>query len=1023
MKLPGLECFSKDSKYLRILTKAALVLILLFATYSILGFFVVPKLVSYLIKRNVAKYTKCWAELEKVSFNPYRLELKIHGLSLKSSVEKDFVLDVGYIDVNIESASIPKKALIISELRIEKPFMSIVRRKDGTLNFMNVLKTDTDDGREKKTASGFHFSINNINIAGGSIKFRDVQKGAVHKIEEIKIGIPFVSNTRHNIKIYTKPYLFILVDGSPFELKARTRPFAPDRDTRVFLELKNVDVTRYTHYIPEFSGVKITSCILNTSLSLHFALDEKGKSSFFVEGRVVLSGVQLSKLGRGVAFVKQVELVIEPSRPLSGDTKFAVEVADLFVEDIFGSSGDKVLIIPDVTVRGGRINLNKSLLEFGEIQLNSPKVRFEINKDGSTNLEELIKYVGSESTGNSDAGKEKGKRIKVVFPMIRLNKGTVFFRDLSHAASPVSLTVNNVNVLIDNVVINDNENRPFNYRISGEVSSGGNFSIGGQSDVGFLSAQLMVKVSGVSLSQFQGYLSDFLNLRVESGYVSFDSKVSLQRKDGKNVVSLSGSLRVDNVFMFDRSQKGPFVKWKSVSITGINLRSEPLTVSIDAVDIAGLYEHMVILEDGSLNVSRVFKYSKGEETKGTDVYREKRKSTGMFFAVKKINLKNCVILIEDKQVKPTFIREIDRISGTVLNLSNKPGTRASVKITAFVDDRSRLNISGKLSPFGDSVYADFRVKLEGAGLTRFSPYAQKFLGYRIDKGKLFLDLDVSIHDNIIKVDNRFLLDQFELGKPVKSKNAIKAPVRLAIALLKDRSGRIDINVPVRGKLDDPEFSYRNAVLKAFVNIIIKAATSPFSLITSIVGTNEKLDRIYFEPGLSILTEEARKKLNLLAKVLNERPGLRINVTGFYDPEKDRRALLEIKFKHLLKIEKFKELVSKKKEISSIDSIEILPGEYEKYLKRAYKRGAFKKPKNIIGLIKSQPVKVMEQMIKKHISVSDDDLRNLALERAKTIANYLVQSLKIDADRVFLVAPEGQNEIDKVAAPIVRFSLR
>jgi outer membrane protein OmpA-like peptidoglycan-associated protein len=257
--------------------------------------------------------------------------------------------------------------------------------------------------------------------------------------------------------------------------------------------------------------------------------------------------------------------------------------------------------------------------------------------------------------------------------------------------------------------------------------------------------------------------------------------------------------------------------------------------------------------------------------------------------------------------------------------------------------------------------------------------------YRLDQGQL-------------TADNHLFIDQLTFGDRVDSRDATTLPVRLAVALLKDARGEIAVDVPVTGVLSDPQFSLSGVILDAFVNLIVKAATSPFSLIAAAFGTEEDLDSVEFAPGLATLTPDSQHKLATIAKALQDRPALRLDISGRVDPQVDREGLREARLASLIRMRKIQESGGHE----DPDRLQLTPEEYETYLTRVYKTATFPKPRNLLGLDKSLPPDEMKTLLLTHMEMTDQDLQDLADGRAHAVRQWL--SGQVDPGRLFVVAP-------------------
>jgi len=279
----------------------------------------------------------------------------------------------------------------------------------------------------------------------------------------------------------------------------------------------------------------------------------------------------------------------------------------------------------------------------------------------------------------------------------------------------------------------------------------------------------------------------------------------------------------------------------------------------------------------------------------------------------------------------------------------------------------------------------------------------------------------------MQAQNQIILNQLTFGDKIESPQATKLPVLLAVALLKDRNGVIDVNLPIGGSLDEPQFSVGGIVLKLILNIITKAVTAPFALLGSLFGGGgEELSHIEFGYGRSDLTADAGSRLKTLATAMDNRPALKLEISGRFDPVNDLEGLKRVKIERKVKAQKVKELTRQGTAPKSVDEVRIEGNEYERLLKAVYSEEKFPKPRNAIGLAKDLPVPEMESLMLKNTQVTDDELRELANRRAQMVRDYLLEIGKAGVDRLFIAAPtavDGDEKDKKAKASRVDFALR
>ena len=297
-----------------------------------------------------------------------------------------------------------------------------------------------------------------------------------------------------------------------------------------------------------------------------------------------------------------------------------------------------------------------------------------------------------------------------------------------------------------------------------------------------------------------------------------------------------------------------------------------------------------------------------------------------------------------------------------------------------------------------------KVDLKDFELLPLSPYAGKFVGYEIGKGKLSLGLAYNVAHRKLDARNHVIVDQLTFGSKVASPDATNLPVRLAVAILKDRHGVIDLDVPISGSLDDPNFRFGRALLKVVGDLLLKAVTAPFSLIASAFGGGDQLSQVEFPAGLAGLEGPAREKIKTLARALQERPELSFEIEGAADPARDRDGLRRDIYDRKLKAQKLAALVEAGGTARSADELSIDAAERTQLLEAAYKAETFPKPRNALGINKSLPPTEKERLILASIRVENDDLRALALKRATVVKAALTRLGPGGAARLFLVSP-------------------
>ena len=291
-------------------------------------------------------------------------------------------------------------------------------------------------------------------------------------------------------------------------------------------------------------------------------------------------------------------------------------------------------------------------------------------------------------------------------------------------------------------------------------------------------------------------------------------------------------------------------------------------------------------------------------------------------------------------------------------------------------------------------------------LSPMTPYSGRYVGYGIEKGKLSFNVKYKLENRKLSAENKIILNQLTFGEKIESPDATKLPVLFAVSLLKDRNGVIDIDLPISGSLDDPQFSVGGIIWRIIVNILTKAVTAPFSLLGAAFsggGSGEELSYVEFDNGRATLNDAARSKIATLAKALNNRPSINLELIGRVDPATDLEGLKRVGIERKAKAQKLRELVRQGAAQRSVDDIQFEKDEYPKYLKAAYGEESFPKPRNLIGFAVDLPVAEMEKLMMQNAKATDDDMRQLASQRAQAVRAALLATGQVAADRLFIVA--------------------
>ncbi|HNC42026.1 MAG TPA: DUF748 domain-containing protein, partial [Nitrosomonas sp.] len=495
------------------------------------------------------------------------------------------------------------------------------------------------------------------------------------------------------------------------------------------------------------------------------------------------------------------------------------------------------------------------------------------------------------------------------------------------------------------------------------------------------------------------------------GNFSFQGDV---KADGEPLkIALQGKAQLANFNVLDRVKLAEQLRWKSIDVTGIQFINEPLQIGMTTIDLTDLFARVILLADGKINLRDLTEANKAEASpvkpESTPVASAPNQAEAQGAAnnkaplpikIDKVTLKNTHINFTDQFIKPNYRVNLTELKGQVSPLH--PGKAGKVDIRGTIDKSAPLQISGTIDPFSEQLSFDIATTVKGIDLPTFSPYSGKYIGHLIEKGKLSVDVNYQIQQGQLSAENKIFLDQLKIGEKVDSPDAVSLPLDLAISLLKNRKGEINLRFPVSGSINDPQFSISGVVWEAFINLISKALTAPFALLGSFLGDGEELAEITFPSGYATLEPEAINHLQSLADALIDRPELKLEITGYADPLNDYETLKQVLLDRKVKTQKLSETVNKGQSVDLLDEIKLDDAEYARYLEIVYKASDFEKPKNMIGLSKSLPVDEMKQLILTNTKVSDEALNELAEKRASVVFHWLIEQGGVPSERVFVL---------------------
>jgi len=937
--------------------------VLLFIAYIALGFWLVPRLVRGNLQALAREQYQRELTVGEITFNPFTLVLEIRGLTLPDA-DGAQLLGFERLMLNFDISSVWKVGASFADVELDQPYVRVLLRPDGTLNLADLAHPRNADQPQQEEESPVGVFIDRLSVAAGRVAFED----RAH-------ATPFATEFR--------PITFELRDfstggesGNAYSLQGASvsgEKFAwsgnfalkPLTSSGKF-EVSALQATTIWSYLREGLPFEFTKGTLDLDGEYFYTAAEAGGLRFLVHK------VSVTDFGM---------------RPPGKDHDY-IEVSSLALEE------------SEIAVRTSKVNIAR-------VRLDGGAVRVARDAAGNINLAELSAEHGAAdaaATATSPPATSSRPDWVVAAPDIAINGVQVDFEDqlvkptATFGLTPVSLTITGFSTA---------PGGSFKVEASAHGEKAGELKLRAQTGLGTPAYTAHLEASEFNLASLQPYLSTYTQVALNSGWL----QTSMDLENTANeVFKARGDVTIIKLAAIDNSLKQDLLKWDRVTASGIEYDSQPARLHIARIDARAPYARLVIAPDQTLNITKLFSPAPGSAPPAVQTVRDaegkQHAPAGnpgeMRMSIGTVKVLGASANFADFWIKPNYAVSLQELSGGISGLSSDPRSRAKVDLEGRVDRYAPAEIAGEMNLLSADLFTDIHVKFDGVEMTSVTPYSGHFAGYAIEKGKLSIDVSYLVDNRQLTAKQKFVIDQLQLGERVESPDAVKLPLKLAVALLKDRNGVIDIDLPMTGSLDDPQFRMGPLIWKAFVGLLTKIATSPFTLLAKLGGSDQEINQLDFPPGSAALDPAAQEGMKALVKALSERPSLELEVPTVYAPDADgeviARAKLDARLPALAQIPEADEAgrfeLLRKQHEKELGAGTPLPPVAGSVLELRKKKGqelpyAAANDELTKALVASQPA-------------SEAELGDLARARAEAIRGALLGSGEVDARRVFVL---------------------
>jgi hypothetical protein len=932
-----------------------------------------------------------------------RLQLFLGGGGRLTNLELASPDDGSVLSVNqMERFSLGDNLLKIRDITVEEPRVKLIRQADDQLNWAGYFpgSSVTEQGATVKTKgedTALRVDIAGLEVTSGSLEWIDraVPGGFARTYPRFALKAQGLSTADGT------PGTFSASIGKDGVVAVTGECALSSMSGKATLTATGIALPAYAPYLSQAMPLLADSGTVDMTATVAAAVRDDAVSLSVTKGGLTLSNLQLRK----------------------PDAKSpSLEAAELAVREV-------------------DVDLATRTVGVSAVMLTDPEVKLELDS-GDIDLVTLFADAKPDETP-SDAGTNRpppadDETWTATVGTVRVTGGSLALTDRTPDA-PATLGIEKLDLTASNISTREGESLAV--AATADWIGRGTIQADATATLSPLAGKGTIVLARLGLSPFNTYLADSTDLRLTKGTASADLAFAFDQDDALHF-SLTGKAELGEVQLKEAGSKNEFAGIDALALSKIRLENEPYRLSVEAVHLNGPRAVVTFDESGRLNVRRAFRIPEPPPAKtptgdavpaptppaakppAQPADQPGESAEPSFFEAMKIGVVTLLdgrIHFTDASVKPTYSTEISDIKLKLEDIAQTEAARPKVDLSASIG-HTPMTVSGVFNPLLTPIYSDLAVTISGLELVPLSPYTIQYLAYPVERGRLYAQVNFKTEDQVLQADNKFFVEKLLLGPKDTRPGAPNIPVKFGLALLQDGNGNMELNLPIRGRLDDPDFRIGGIVFTTIAGLFVKALASPFSLIGSIFGGGEDMAFVVFEPGRHRLTATAMRKLETTITALQERKRLKLEVDGVTDPKADKAGLTQAIFDTKLKQQKHDSLPISERARTTVEAVTVDPDEYEEMLYQAYKDEPDDDVRPTTFFVADrQPPEVMRQYIMDRITVTDADLRQLAVDRARAVKEHIITRDPSLAERVYLL-DRSRNRVAKPGVPLTRVDL-
>ena len=993
---------------------AALGVLGLVALWGIVGGLLLPALAKKMLAEKGGERLGRVVVVDDVSVNPYTLDATLKGVRVMEADGKTPFAAFEQLDVEASAASFYRFAPVIDRLTLAGLKVRLVRDGENHYNLSDILARLQAEAKKQQAARAqagakpeepARFSVSNIRLVNAAVDFDDRPVGRKHRVSDIHVSVPFISNLPRHLKEYVQPSFAANVNGAPLLVTGETLPFGDTLATHFTLDVSALDVRRYLEYVPAPLPVKIESGTLDAHVTVKFTQAAGKSPAVEVAGNAGLRDLAVAHAEGPLARVARLDVDLGSLDPIAGKAHVrSVRVQDAAALD--------QLRVPLLEVAGVDVDLKKHVAHVSAVTTSGGEVDVKRGRDGAIEMPHVVLAKAEPAAAPAEPAPEAAAW-KLALDRLSLTGYRVTVAD---AAVKPAATHRIALQAVEATDLSNDKGATGKAQAKVALDRGGTLDV----DAAFALEPLLVTAKldarNLDLVPFRPYMTQFSTVQLKSGAASARGTLVLKGKPEALQVAYNGAAEVSRFATFDTTSSEDLLNFRSVRTSGVDFSwapEAPLTLAVAEIVVDRVYSRLVLNPDGKLNVQQLRTATPEAPEAPAATNPEPRPRN---VRIDRITFVDGRLNFTDHFIRPNYSADVGELQGSVTGLSSEPASRAAVELKGRYDATSPVTIGGTVNPLAGDLFADIAAKGADIELPKLTAYSQRYAGYGIKEGRLTLDVKYHIENGKLDGRNNIMIERLTFGDKVESPEATKLPVLFAVNLLKDDKGQIALELPISGSLADPQFEIGGLITQVLGSLLKKAVTSPFSLLAAAfggsgggggkdapaaAGGNTDLAYVDFDPGQSELDGADQRKLDTMARALQGRPGLTLAMAPRADEAADLRAL---------------RFAALQRAIAGDRKID--DAAYPAAVRDAYAR------EKLPGDPKQLSVAAMETALMERQAVGEAEVRALSRRRVEGVRAYLVDKGQLGAERVVLAeagaeAPPGAT----ARASRVDFALR